>query len=488
MIDPDDLSYQVRIFNGIDVYEGKRVTTHTVRWRVGGNRFRKPHGALKQAESFRNKLIAAQNEGQAFSLSEGLPSSMLRKRRPVKGWYPFLCDYVDAKWDDISAKHRENIAFALTRAVAATLPEKAGKPDDALIRAALNNWAFSKTSRNGRPIPDEIARTLEWIEQHSLFVGDLADPKVMRTVVKAVTTRLDGTKAATSSRRRNHTILNAALDHAVQEGLLGENPIEPLEASVAKGVHQVDKRCVVNPPQAVGLLDAVRDYGRESEEHKSGPRLVAFFGSMYYCAFRPEEAINLRRENLALPPPRAVWNEAAERKDLVYDWGEVHLVRAAPDSGPRWTDSGSSRDDRPLKQREEGEIRSVPCPPEQTRLFWEHLEQFGTGDDGRLFVGVQGRPLATITYRRAWRHARRQAFTEAEHRSPLAGTPYALRHTCVSTWLNAGVSETLVARWAGHSVAVLKAIYAKCLVGEEERAKRQIEKALKRGAGSFAED
>jgi hypothetical protein len=35
-------------------------------------------------------------------------------------------------------------------------------------------------------------------------------------------------------------------------------------------------------------------------------------------------------------------------------------------------------------------------------------------------------------------------------------------------------------QWAGHSVAVLKKIYAKCLVGEEDRAKRQIEEALRR--------
>ncbi|WP_397221037.1 MULTISPECIES: hypothetical protein [Nocardiopsis] len=50
----------------------------------------------------------------------------------------------------------------------------------------------------------------------------------------------------------------------------------------------------------------------------------------------------------------------------------------------------------------------------------------------------------------------------------------------MSTWLNAGVSETLVAQWAGHSVAVLKKIYAKCLVGEEDRAKRQIEETRRR--------
>ncbi|MDA2804970.1 integrase [Nocardiopsis suaedae] len=70
--------------------------------------------------------------------------------------------------------------------------------------------------------------------------------------------------------------------------------------------------------------------------------------------------------------------------------------------------------------------------------------------------------------------------SESEVASPLASTPYALRHTCVSTWLNAGVSETQVAQWASHSVAVLKRVYAKCIVGEEERAMQKITEALRR--------
>ncbi|ADH69845.1 hypothetical protein [Nocardiopsis dassonvillei] len=93
---------------------------------------------------------------------------------------------------------------------------------------------------------------------------------------------------------------------------------------------------------------------------------------------------------------------------------------------------------------------------------------------------VRGGPLATITYRRAWAWAQQEALSEHEAASALARRPYDLRHTCVSTWLNAGVSETLVARCAGHSVGVLKTIYAKCLVGEEERAKQQIEEAHRR--------
>ena len=51
----------------------------------------------------------------------------------------------------------------------------------------------------------------------------------------------------------------------------------------------------------------------------------------------------------------------------------------------------------------------------------------------------------------------------------------------MSTWLNAGVPPTQVAAWAGHSVAVLLQIYAKCLVGQEDAARRRIAAALGEG-------
>ena len=64
--------------------------------------------------------------------------------------------------------------------------------------------------------------------------------------------------------------------------------------------------------------------------------------------------------------------------------------------------------------------------------------------------------------------------TEQEAASPLADTPYALRHAAVSTWLNAGVAPPQVAEWAGHSVDVLLRVYAKCIAGQEAEAKRRI--------------
>jgi integrase len=74
--------------------------------------------------------------------------------------------------------------------------------------------------------------------------------------------------------------------------------------------------------------------------------------------------------------------------------------------------------------------------------------------------------------------ARRDALSAAEAASPLAGRVYDLRHACVSTWLNGGIPPAQVAEWAGHSVAILLKIYAKCLDGQDAISKRRIEEAL----------
>ena len=82
------------------------------------------------------------------------------------------------------------------------------------------------------------------------------------------------------------------------------------------------------------------------------------------------------------------------------------------------------------------------------------------------------------------RHSRRDrrpraaALSPEFEASPLAKRPYDLRHACLSTWLNAGVPPAQVAEWAGHSVNVLLRVYAKCIDGQDEMAKRLIEAAL----------
>jgi integrase len=453
-------TYDARIYR-TEVYKGSEVTTYKVRWKVGGRLLKEGFRTAAQADSFRSALLTAARRGEVFSLTTGRPTAWEREKAATS-WYEFACGYVDMKWKQASAKYRKDIARALTAATPAMLAEGRGRPDDASIRRALVRWGFN-TKQRADP-PDDMAEVLTWVARNSAPLSALAEAATARRMLDQATGRVDGTNAAASTARRHRIILANAMDYAVELGLLETNPIRTLKWTTPKVSGQVDRRSVVNPRQARALLEAVRT------QQPSGPRLVAFFAVMYYGGLRPEEAINLTADNVILPPPRQTDEEG---------WGELHIRSATPDAGSEWTDDGSAREKRQLKHRAEGDSRIVPTHPELTRLLREHLAKFGTAPDGRLFGGVRGGDLPTITYRRAWIKARQTALTAREQASPLARRPYDLRHACLSTWLNGGVYPTQVAEWAGHGVDVLLRIYAKCVVGQDELAKRRISEALR---------
>jgi integrase len=455
----DGTTYDVRIYR-TEVYKGVKVTTYRVRWKAGNREWRQGFRTAAQADSFRSALLTAARRGEAFSLAAGTPTAWEREKAETT-WYEFACTYVDMKWKQASAKYRKDIARALTAATPAMLIEARGRPDDASLRRALIRWAFN-TKQRSEP-PEDIAEVLAWVARNSVPVSELADAATARRVLVQATGLVDGKNAAASTARRNRTILANAADYAIELGLLDANPIRAIKWAAPKVSSQVDRRSVVNPRQARALLDAVR------AQQPSGPRLVAFFAVMYYAGLRPEEAINLAADNVIVPPP----GQSADE-----DWGELHIRSATPDAGSEWTDDGSKREMRQLKHRAEGDSRIVPTHPELTSLLRQHLANFVTEPDGRLFAGVRGGELPTITYRRAWIKARRTALSAAEQASPLARRPYDLRHACLSTWLNGGVYPTQVAEWAGHSVDVLLRVYAKCVVGQDELAKRRIVEAL----------
>jgi hypothetical protein len=72
-------------------------------------------------------------------------------------------------------------------------------------------------------------------------------------------------------------------------------------------------------------------------------------------------------------------------------------------------------------------------------LLRNHLAEFGTGSDGRVFTLSTGKIVTDRAYLKVFHEARAAAFTEAEAASLAARRPYDLRHATVSTWLNAGV-------------------------------------------------
>jgi integrase len=466
-----DISYDVRVYK-LKVYKGAKVTTYWVRWKVGGAGFQEPFRHSGQADSFRSELNAAARKGEAFSMVTGRPVSWKRATSEMT-WYDFACAYADMKWKASSAGYRKNIARALTAATPAMLTSDRGKPDAALLRKALFRYAFNTNNRANAP--EKIAAALTWVSRNTALVSTLANPADARRILEAATTNVDGKRAAASTARRHRVILTNAIDYARELGAIdaGTNPIREVKWKAPLKLTTVDRRSVVNPHQARQLLGAVR------AQKPSGPRLVAFFATIYFAGLRPEEVIGLARANVTLPPHS--WNPVTlkwEDPPGSDGWGELEFGDAAPDVGRVWTDDGGIRDRRQLKHRAVGDTRTVPVHPELAKLLRAHIETFGTSANGKLFTGVRGGELASVVCRRAWIAARKSALTPEQQLSPLARRIYDLRHACLSGWLNAGVPPTQVAKWAGHSVDVLLRIYAKCIDGQDETAKRRIAEAL----------
>ncbi|WP_327748887.1 site-specific integrase [Streptomyces europaeiscabiei] len=222
----------------------------------------------------------------------------------------------------------------------------------------------------------------------------------------------------------------------------------------------MDKRSLLNADQAAALLGWIRNRPR------GGQRLHAFFATLYYCALRPEEAIAMRVQDVTLPGP-----------DGGDQWCELLIHTATPEVGKQWTDTGEIHEERDLKGRAEGETRTVPGHPALTRILRQHIEDEQLKPGDLLFQGETGGILAGSVIRRAWRSARKAVLLPHVFDSPTGRRVYDNRHTRLTKWLNDGIPPAQVAEWAGNSVPVLLATYARCVEGQLPDLKRRLEAA-----------
>jgi integrase len=450
-------TYDVRIYS-LRTHTSKRgVDTFNLRWNVAGKTFCKTFKTKGLAESHRAELITAQRAGTPFDVAEGLPITILRNRRDSITWYQHAMDFIDMKWSTLEGGSRRTYAESLATVTAAMVHTKRGIPEPTVLFRALAYWAFNTSARRAGPPPAEYRLAIAWIEKNSLPVTALADSGNARLAFNATTISHNGKQFAAKTARNKRQVLVGGINYAIELGLLENNPLSRLAVTVKRKQAAVDRRVVVNPTQAVALLQAV---GRHGE---SGKRLVAFFATIYYAGLRPSEAMALRREDCILPAT---------------GWGQLRFAEASPYTGKAWTDTKESHPRKALKHREEDEGRIVPVHPTLVAHLREHLETYGTTADGRIFRNSNNNPMTYASYGQVWRKAREETLTTAQVRSPLGKRPYDLRHACLSTWLNAGVPATQVAEWAGHSVAMLLSTYAKCLDGQENAAMMKIESAL----------
>lgn len=455
----------VRIWD-IETMKRARGTTYRVRWRTSTKRHVRTFATRKLADTFRSSLVAATRAGTVFDVTTGLPVTIIDaegRSTPKVTWLDHASAYVDTKWPSASPRHRKGIAEALTNITIGLSPRAPGRPDDHELRKALRH-TFNPTTRNNDLAIDDRA-ALDWLQAHSLPVTDLADTKVARLALDAVSRTLDGRPASPSTIARKRATLTNALHFAIEQGHLTTNPLDTLRTPHRFHSTAVDRQVVVNPRQARELLDALR---------RNDPAHRAFFAVLYYAGLRPAEARALTVTDCTLPTS---------------GWGRAVLRGSRQTSGAAWTDDGVPDEQRSLKHRANTEVRHVPLHPDLVAILRTHLADFGTGVDGLLFVTRTGRagtvlppPYASAvsmkSIYRAWSAARLEALTPREYASALARRPYDLRHACLSTWLNAGVPPAQVAEWAGHSTQVLLRVYAKCIDGGAESAMRQIESSM----------
>ncbi|WP_333938112.1 tyrosine-type recombinase/integrase [Streptomyces sp. HUAS 31] len=403
--------------------------------------------------------------GEAFRIADGLPESEVRAAeaaatvRSDPSWFEFAREYIRVRWRTAAAKTREGLADSLATVALAMMGEGDDAPTPEDVRRAMR-WAVVPAHKDEEP-PEDLEAACAWLTAHSLPLSALTDSKVIRDVHFRLSFKLDDTPAATDTYKRRRRGFNTAMEYAIHEGYLEENPLNRVQRSTSRSGDAVDPRTLVNELQGRQLLIAVSYVG--SVHRNRGRRLVAFFACFLYAAMRPAEVVGLRLNDCHLPE---------------HGWGTLTLRETRPISGKRWTDSGERHDRRGLKAREPGSDRPVPIPPVLVALLRAHVKEFGTAKDGRLFPNERGGLLGTSSYWRVWQEARPFALTPHKVASPLARRPYDLRATCITNWLRAGLPIAEVARRAGNSPEVIYRRYAGVIDNSEEENNKKIEKTM----------
>ncbi|MFE9648181.1 tyrosine-type recombinase/integrase [Streptomyces sp. NPDC006365] len=450
------MTYDVRIW-AVRQRKDRGQTSAELRWKTGETPHSQTYKTKTLAEGRRAELLRAVHAGEPFDEESGVPAKELRDRNDVT-WYQHAREYIAMKWPHSPGSTRRTLAEAMATVTPVLVKDTKGMADPSTVRRALYSWAFNMKRQSEEP-PTDVAKVLDWFERKSLPTSALADRMKVRAALDALTRRLDGTTAAASTIRRKRAIFHNALGYAVDAERLTGNPLPQVQWKAPEQVtDEVDPAYVPSPRQAAALLDAVRT------QSPRGRHLVAFFGCMYFAAARPAEVIGLRKQDCDLP-----------RRG----WGTLRLRETRPRSGAAWTDTSTPHDKRGLKHRPRKAVRVVPIPPDLVALLRWHVTAYGTASDGRLFRTSRGGLIQDTGYGEVWAEARLRALTSSQYASPLAKRPYDLRHAAVSTWLSSGVEPQVVAQRAGHSVAVLFRVYAKCLDNAAATANARIERALR---------
>ena len=308
-------------------------------------------------------------KGLDFTPGTGEPASWATPEPAAISWLEHAAAYAAMKWPLAAACTRAGIADALATITPALLTPGRGGPPAAVLRAALDGHAFNPARAGTDPGPPATA-ALGWASHHCLPLAVLADAAVTRRALDALALRLDGTRAAAATITRKRAVFHGCLGYAAELGRLEANPLDRITWRPPRSPGSAGPRSAATPAGVQAIL---------AEITQIRPELTAFSGCLYYAALRPAEAVALCASSCILPSG---------------GWGQLTLTASLPRPARAWTSNGTPREPRGLKHRPEGASRTVPIPPQLTRLLRWHLRAFGCAEDGRLFRGARGGPVS----------------------------------------------------------------------------------------------
>lgn len=244
---------------------------------------------------------------------------------------------------------------------------------------------------------------------------------------------------SSSTATRCLQLLTQALDAAVHEGLIANNPA----ATVPRPAIPDTEARWLTPDELLAVEEAIATTGTASARwHALVVPFVADTG--------------LRLGELAALRVRHV--------DVLR--GTVQVEATTTRSARRPGEPGRRVSTQPKTR---AGVRTVPTLTRETgaRLA-EMLAERRAGADDYLWLGSRGGQLDPTNWRdRIWRPAVRAAGLS----EPLP-TPHSLRHTWVAHLIAAGVPTYRIARWAGHrTTTTLERVYGHLLVTDEDETR-----------------
>lgn len=192
------LSTDVRVWK-INQVRSKRAP-YQLRWIVAGKVKTASFATITLADSRRSDLWKAMVKGEAFDIESGLPESELRAAaarenvRPDPSWWDFSREYMASRWRTSAAKTREGLADSLATVALAMMGDGKKAPSPEAARLAVR-WAVVPAHKDDDP-PADLTAACTWLQNRSLSLSALTDPKVLRDVQYRLSFKLDNTPAA----------------------------------------------------------------------------------------------------------------------------------------------------------------------------------------------------------------------------------------------------------------------------------------------------